>query len=483
MWKLTIEDDEGQRTSLDLALDEYTIGRAEDRAIRLTERNISRKHAILRLTVDGWELEDEGAYNGSYVNAQRVGEEPAILQSGDVIQLGDYRIEMLDAAELAPRAEEPRQRRPDRLVVVIGPVPGLEFPLDGDRLSMGRAEEAHVSINHASVSRLHAELVNLGQGRWEVVDQGSSNGLRINGVELRRGIIEPGDALELGDVRLRFVAAGKFFRPMIDISAQLPAVGGFEGMAPVATRGQGVSRSLLGTFLAVGVVAAAIGTVIVFMVSGTPQSSGADGADTAKPMATSEAEQEAALKRAEEIAEEDIFGAHLELRRIPEDSSLRESERYRALEDRWAEAMFEKAENATDPAEKRRLLYEISDATTVSGEKRKKATELAGAIPGDPGRSAEAPQPGNYQPPPGPRPQQTPYDPPSAEPVPSTPAPSPGGVGKFDANAQKKALLGKMYSGRASYDELRMLKAICMEDGDRACRNAAVAEMNKLKNQ
>ena len=45
MWKLTIEDDEGQRTQLDLGHEEYTIGRAEDRHIRLTERNVSRRHA------------------------------------------------------------------------------------------------------------------------------------------------------------------------------------------------------------------------------------------------------------------------------------------------------------------------------------------------------------------------------------------------------------------------------------------------------
>ena len=36
MWKLTIEDDEGQQTSLSLAVDEYRLGRAEAYTIRLT---------------------------------------------------------------------------------------------------------------------------------------------------------------------------------------------------------------------------------------------------------------------------------------------------------------------------------------------------------------------------------------------------------------------------------------------------------------
>ncbi|HZO14963.1 MAG TPA: FHA domain-containing protein [Polyangiaceae bacterium] len=477
MWKLTIEDDEGQRTSLDLALDEYTIGRAEDRAIRLTERNISRKHAILRLTVDGWELEDEGAYNGSYVNGQRVGEEPAIMQSGDVIQLGDYRIEMLDAAEVQPRPEEPRQRRPDRLVMVIGPMPGIEFSLDGDRLSIGRAEEAHISINHASVSRLHAELINLGQSRWEVIDQGSSNGLRINGVELRRGIIEPGDALELGDVRLRFVAAGKFFRPMVDISAQLPTVGGFEGMAPGAARVQ--STRNFGAIFAVALLAVALVVAGLVIVGGrTTNSSAGSNGDVVRPLATTEEDQKDALARAQELAQEDIFQAHSELLRIPEDSPLRETEEFRALEDRWAEAMFDKAENTEDPEEKRRLYIDVSETQTVSGEKRKKAVLEADkiVIP----KEGSAPRPGPF--PPGPRTPTTPYDQ-SSKPEPVASAPSPAPDDRFNTDAQKKGLLGKLYSGRATMDELRMLKAICMGDGDRACRDAAVAEIKRKQTQ
>jgi hypothetical protein len=34
MWKLTIEDDQANKTVVHLVRDEYTIGRAEDNAIR-----------------------------------------------------------------------------------------------------------------------------------------------------------------------------------------------------------------------------------------------------------------------------------------------------------------------------------------------------------------------------------------------------------------------------------------------------------------
>ena len=48
MWKLTIEDDEGKQTQLPLAHEEYGVGRAESNSLRLTDRNVSRNHAVLR---------------------------------------------------------------------------------------------------------------------------------------------------------------------------------------------------------------------------------------------------------------------------------------------------------------------------------------------------------------------------------------------------------------------------------------------------
>ena len=87
MWKLTIEDDEGKPTSLPLVHDEYTLGRGETNAIRLTDRNVSRKHSVLKKTDAGWVLSDQQAYNGTFVNNERVSGVRA-LQDGDKIQLG-----------------------------------------------------------------------------------------------------------------------------------------------------------------------------------------------------------------------------------------------------------------------------------------------------------------------------------------------------------------------------------------------------------
>ncbi len=483
MWKLTIEDDEGQQTTLDLSMDEYTIGRAEDSSIRLTERNISRRHARLRATADGWMIQDSGSYNGTYVNGERLsGEMPLAL--GAIVQMGDYRVELIDAAE-AEVPDEPvvRERRPDRLVVVIGPVPGAEFSLEGDRLSLGRAEDAQITINHSSVSRLHAELHLLDENRWEVIDQGSSNGLRINGVELRRGIIEPGDALELGDVRLRFVAAGKYFRPSIDMSQQLPAGVPVEGGSSSAQASGSKKRS----FATIAVVALVVGAAIVvffLMVGGGNNTDDPVPAGSAAPMATSEAEAKAILEAAIEIGESDVIRAHNELKRIPDNSPLRDTDEFRAIEDSWADALFEKVEATEDVKEKRRLLNEISDATGVSTEKRKKAAEMVLALgPPEEDRPIRRPPTTSGG---GPIPTKTSAPATTTTPSVNTvepPTKPPKPDQRFDEKAQKRNLYAKAVAGTASAGELRMLKAICMNDGDRACRNMAVQKLKELQNK
>jgi len=470
MWKLTIEDDEGQRTELDLVGSSYTIGRSPDQQIRLTERNVSRRHAILKQIDQGWAIEDPGSYNGTYCNGDRVTTEPMPISPTDIVQLGDYRLELRDSTIDQPPAPAPQQR-PDRLVCVIGPVPGVEFALVGDRMSMGRAEEASISINHASVSRFHAELAALGDGRWEIIDKGSANGVRINGVELRQGILEPGDALEVGDVRLRFVAAGKFYRPRVDLNAQLPAVvpagahqGGFGKIA--------VAIGLVGVLIVVGVV--------MFTTSGTDTTSTATSGD---PMATSEAAAKVLFDEAAKIAEDDIEMAHRLLKRIPANSPLRESDAFKELEDRWAKAYFEKAMATEDKNQRRDMLYEIADTTSVSPKLRNEAFDEASKLGPPP---ADRPRPNIPPVPDGPRPtpttKTTKTTTATKSETPSTKATSTGG-GKFNESTQKQRLMSKLMGGTATETELRMLKAICMNDGDRTCRNAAVAALKAKKNK
>src|SRR5688572_13372993 len=212
MWKLCVVDDESNRTVVKLVRGDYSVGRAEDSTIRLTERNISRAHArIFREGDDDWQLEDKGSYTGSFVNGERVAGRRA-LKHGDTIQLGDYRLELMDEDQQAVEAKAldravSAAQLPDRFVVVQGPNLGTVYPLTEQKLLVGRGEECQIALDDASVSRVHVEVLRTEHGLM-ILDQGSSNGLRINGADLPSAMLRSGDVVELGDVRLKFVPAG-----------------------------------------------------------------------------------------------------------------------------------------------------------------------------------------------------------------------------------------------------------------------------------
>jgi pSer/pThr/pTyr-binding forkhead associated (FHA) protein len=128
MFKLIIQDDEGKTTVVPLIRDEITIGRKEGNTIRLTERNVSRKHARLVKNNGGVLIEDLDSYNGVRVNGTRI-QGRASIGEADRIQIGDYLLELkLDRASTPPPG---------------GTAAGSNGPVDSDRtLPMERIEAA-----------------------------------------------------------------------------------------------------------------------------------------------------------------------------------------------------------------------------------------------------------------------------------------------------------------------------------------------------
>jgi len=91
VFKLSIEDDEGKTTVVPLARDEMTIGRLEGNTIRLTERNVSRKHARLSRQNGALYIEDLSSFTGVRVNGTKIAS-PTPLREGDEVQIGDYKL-------------------------------------------------------------------------------------------------------------------------------------------------------------------------------------------------------------------------------------------------------------------------------------------------------------------------------------------------------------------------------------------------------
>ena len=300
MFKLVIQDDEGKTTVVPLIRDEITIGRKEGNTIRLTERNVSRKHAKISRANGAVAIEDLGSYNGVKVNGTRILQK-VTLSISDRVQIGDYLIELkaegaeqqtpasyedartqpierLDAATLGalglsppPQPAQPMgladtdpTRRgvtaaaapaaaaaaPARLVVLSSNFAGREFALTKTPMVIGRTDDNDIVINHRSISRNHAQVIRDGN-RFTIADMQSANGVRVNGedysnVELRRG-----DTVDLGHVRMRFVEPGEDF--LFGRDAQVVDV-------PVAGK-----KTWLWALLGGGVIAA---VVVVILASG-----------------------------------------------------------------------------------------------------------------------------------------------------------------------------------------------------------------------
>jgi hypothetical protein len=91
----------GQRLELE---GELVIGR-EGVAVTIDDPELSRRHAAVRPIEGGFEVEDLGSLNGTFVNGRRI-EGPTKLSGGDTIKLGQNVLE-LEAARAPATVASP----------------------------------------------------------------------------------------------------------------------------------------------------------------------------------------------------------------------------------------------------------------------------------------------------------------------------------------------------------------------------------------
>ncbi|MCB9373911.1 MAG: DUF3662 domain-containing protein [Microthrixaceae bacterium] len=79
-------------------------------------------------------------------------------------------------------------------------------PLGERPLSIGRLPECNITLNDPNVSRHHAEIRPQGNG-FVIVDQGSTNGVKVNGVRVSQQVLVDGDQITIGNTRMVFEAS------------------------------------------------------------------------------------------------------------------------------------------------------------------------------------------------------------------------------------------------------------------------------------
>ncbi len=80
---------------------------------------------------------------------------------------------------------------------------GAFYKLKNQVMTIGRLSTCDVVVDDQNVSRQHAEL-HPADTTFQLVDLGSTNGCRVNGIRIDRHLLSDGDEIALGPVRLRF---------------------------------------------------------------------------------------------------------------------------------------------------------------------------------------------------------------------------------------------------------------------------------------
>jgi pSer/pThr/pTyr-binding forkhead associated (FHA) protein len=68
---------------------------------------------------------------------------------------------------------------------------------------LGRSREADIVLQDPNVSRRHAEL-RREDGGWQIVDLGSTNGIKVNGRRVDNQPLSAGDQITIGVTDLTF---------------------------------------------------------------------------------------------------------------------------------------------------------------------------------------------------------------------------------------------------------------------------------------
>jgi len=243
-----------------------SFGREVGNEVVIASTEISRKHASIAPTADGYVLTDHST-NGVWVNGTRVSE-TQLLGRGDVIKMGaeEYRFyadvakvapptpatpadvpslaatmigvpamkrpvapppeppaaaapiapivepptaptpaPVVPAAQPAPSARVPgRQALATLEVINEGPLKGTKFELHSALTNIGRGEHNDIAIKDESISDSHAKVQKRPDG-WYVVDQGSTNGTYVGGRRVQGEVrIEGAPDLRFGGIKMTF---------------------------------------------------------------------------------------------------------------------------------------------------------------------------------------------------------------------------------------------------------------------------------------
>jgi FHA domain-containing protein len=184
---------EGYERSLEQELSAYLLEHA-------------RRHDYALLTRPEVDLEtDERLRLGEFGIQTRLVKPPA--HEGERPRQGEEGHTMVYSAVKEKDDRRSRRRAPVAPVGSTRAIVALDdrrYVLDGPKATIGRSKDAECVLRDPNVSRRHAELRRAETGDWQIVDLGSTNGIKVNGRRVSSSRLRPGDEVTVGTTTFTF---------------------------------------------------------------------------------------------------------------------------------------------------------------------------------------------------------------------------------------------------------------------------------------
>jgi ABC-type multidrug transport system ATPase subunit/pSer/pThr/pTyr-binding forkhead associated (FHA) protein len=206
----------GQKEERALDKPVMRLGRAADNDIVINFPTVSGHH--LRLENDGAgevRITDLGSTNGTLHNGlQMPANTPQTLHEGDVLRIGDLTGNSLSLG-LKALADGGVQTRPL----------GMQQLGQYQQAVIGRDASCEVHLDHASVSRRHAEIRRQPDGSYVIRDLGSANGTFVDGQRVVAWLpLTRGAVIQIGPYKLVYDIEAKALTTSISRGHRLDAI-------------------------------------------------------------------------------------------------------------------------------------------------------------------------------------------------------------------------------------------------------------------
>lgn len=205
---------------IDLATEEFAIGRKADNDLAIDDQSISSHHARITKIQSVFFIEDQKSTNGTSVNEKRIDRHQ--LRDGDIISIGQHRLIFQDtsATETAPTVQSVDMDKTmvlaggsqlqspaaptARLLVTLGNTDQMEYTLTKQVALIGSQEDATIRLTGWFVPKAAARVTRRGL-QYSISPAQRTKKVLVNGKEIvTQQDLKNGDQIEVAGVTLSF---------------------------------------------------------------------------------------------------------------------------------------------------------------------------------------------------------------------------------------------------------------------------------------